>query len=255
MLFKTVILVTMQIKVTAIYGCGECTAPPDWYTKGLPRPYRLYYVIEGVAHYSLGGEKTELLPGHFYLFPSSLPFTVEQDSKHRLNHLYYDFMMSPSVISATPLCCSTDEHTLLPAFLTLMRSSIKEYRYEGHAELFDTVISTLEAFLSLFLEIAKPKKEISADIIKALEYIESNYAEDIRVRDIADLLYLDEDYFIKKFKSTMGITPYAYIKNLRMAVTKELCKNGETLKSASATAGFKYPSSYCRAVAKRQEKK
>ena len=243
----------MKIKVTSIYGCGECIAPPDWYTKGLPRPYRLYYVIGGRAHYSLGGAITELLPNHFYLFPSSLPFTVEQDSDDRLNHLYYDFMMTPAAVSAEPLCSSPDDHPIFPPLLALMRSSVKEYRYEGHAELFDTVTSTLEAFLSLFLEIAKPKKEIGADIATALEYIEKNYAEDIRVKDIAELLYLDEDYFIKKFKTALGITPYAYIKNLRMAVTKELCKNGKTLKSASAAAGYKYPSSYCRAVSKRRK--
>lgn len=243
----------MKIKVTAIYGCGECVAPPDWYTKGLPRPYRLYYVIGGVAHYSLGGERTALLPGHFYLFPSSLPFTVEQDAEQRLNHLYYDFMMTPATVSALPLCCSPSDHPLFEALLTLMRQSVREYRYEGHAELLDTVTSTLEAFLSLFFEIAMPKKEIGEDVAAALEYIEKNYAEDIRVKDIAELLYLDEDYFIKKFKTALGITPYAYIKNLRMAVTKELCKNGETLKSASAAAGYKYPSSYCRAVSKRRK--
>lgn len=252
MLFKTVIEATMKIKVTAIYGCGECIAPPDWYTKGLPRPYRLYYVIEGVAHYSLGGEKTELLPGHFYLFPSSLPFTVEQDAEHRLNHLYYDFMMSSSVVSTAPLCASPDDHPLFSTLLDAMQKSVKEYRYKGRTELFDTVTSILEAFLSLFLEIAMPKKEISTDVVKALEYIEQNYAENIRVKDIAELLYLDEDYFIKKFKTAIGITPYAYIKNLRMAVTKELCKNGETLKCASAAAGFKYPSSYCRAISRKK---
>ena len=243
----------MKINVTAIYNCGESVAPPDWYTKGLPRPYRLYYVIDGLAHYSLGGEKTELLPGCFYLFPSSLPFTVEQDSDRRLNHLYYDFMMTPATVSAAPICCSLDSHPLLPSLLDLMRKSVKGYRYEGHTELFDTVKSALEAFLSLFFEIAKPRKDVSEDIVKALEYIEQNYSKEIKVKDIAELLYLDEDYFIKKFKTALGITPYAYIKNLRMAVTKELYKNGETLKSASTAAGFKYPSSYCRAVAKRKQ--
>lgn len=243
----------MKINVTAIYNCGESVAPPDWYTKGLPRPYRLYYVIDGLAHYSLGGEKTELLPGCFYLFPSSLPFTVEQDSDRRLNHLYYDFMMTPATVSAAPICCSLDSHPLLPSLLDLMRKSVKGYRYEGHTELFDTVKSALEAFLSLFFEIAKPKKDVSEDIVKALEYIEQNYSKEIKVKDIAELLYLDEDYFIKKFKTALGITPYAYIKNLRMAVTKELYKNGETLKSASAAAGFKYPSSYCRAVSRKKK--
>ena len=243
----------MKVTVTAIYGCGECIAPPDWYTSGIPRPYRLYYILGGEAHYSLRGEKHRLLPDHFYLFPSSAPFNVEQNPNDRLNHLYYDFMMSPAVVSAAPMCCSPEDHTLLPHLLSLMRGSVQEYRYKGHRELFDTVKSSLEAFLSLFLEIASPERTMSADIVRALEYIEGNYAEDISVKKLSELLYLDEDYFIKKFKANVGITPYAYIKNLRMSVTKELRHSGVSLKDASSAAGFRYSSSYCRAISKQRK--
>ena len=243
----------MKITVTAIYGCGECVAPSDWHTSGIPRPYRLYYILGGEAHYSLRGVRHRLLPNHFYLFPSSAPFNVDQSKNNRLNHLYYDFMMTPAIVSAAPMCCSPEDHPLLPHLLSLMRGSVLEYRYEGHAELFDTVKSALEAFLSLFFEIASPENTMSADIARALEYIEGNYAEDISVKRIAELLYLDEDYFIKKFKAALGITPYAYIKNLRMAVTKELRHGGMSLKDATVAAGFKYSSSYCRAISKQRK--
>ena len=245
----------MKISVTAIYGCGECVAPSDWHTSGIPRPYRLYYILGGEAHYSFRGEKHRLLPDHFYLFPSSAPFKVKQNNTDRLDHLYYDFMMTPAVVSAAPMCCAPCDHPLIQPLLTLMRGSVREYRYEGHAELFDTVKSTLEAFLSLFFEIVSPDNAVSADIVKALEYIERNYAEDISVKKLSELLYLDEDYFIKKFKANVGITPYAYIKNLRMSVTKELHHSGVSLKDASSAAGFKYPSSYCRAVSISKSKK
>ena len=244
----------MKVTVTAIYGCGECVAPPDWYTSGLPRPYRLYYVLGGEAHYTLGGEKKRLLADHFYFFPSSAPFNVEQNQGDRLNHLYFDFMMTPTVVSTAPMCCSPDGHSLFPLLLDLLRNCIREYRYEHHHELFDTLKSALEAFLSLFLEVASPENTMSEDIVKALEYIEGNYAKDISVKRIAELLYLDEDYFIKKFKAAVGITPYAYIKNLRMSVTKELRHSGLSLKDAAASAGFKYSSSYCRALSKQTPK-
>ena len=241
----------MKISSLVLYATGECIAPKDWNTSARPRPYRLYYVIDGEASYTVGGEKTRLLPGHFYLFPSSMPFNASQNIDNRLNHLYYDFMMTPSVVSAEPLCCSLDAHPLFRPLLDIMRRSVKEYRYEGKAELYGTVVSMLSAFLSLFLEIAKPKKNMDADIATALEYIEENYAADISVGDLASVTFLDEDYFIKKFKKNLGITPYQYIKNLRMAVVKELRHVGETLSHAAASAGFKYVSSYCRAKRKK----
>ena len=53
-------------------------------------------------------------------------------------------------------------------------------------------IKALEAFLSLFLEIASPEKLLSPDISRALEYIEQNYSEDISVGELARLVFLDE---------------------------------------------------------------
>ena len=238
----------MKITVTALYGCGKSIAPPDWNTSAIPRPYRLYYVVDGEAYYTIGGKASRLIPGRFYLFPSSMSLKLSQDEKNRLNHMYYDFMMTPAIVSTEPLSCSVEDHPLFPILMDFMDKSICSYRYAKEERLYDTVICGLEAFLSLFLEIVKPKKEISTDIARALEYIEENYAEEITVKDIAEKLYLDEGYFIKKFKKTMGTTPYAYIKNLRLALAKELRYGGYLLKDAAASVGFKYSSSYCRAT-------
>lgn len=242
----------MKVKVTALYSCGMCIAPENWRTNGIPRPYRLYFILGGNAGYYMGGVRHTLEINKFYLFPSSMPFNTEQDMDDRLNHLYFDFMMSPSVISAEPLCCSADENPLFTPLLDLMKQSVTAYRYGGRSELRDTVISILEAFLALFLEISRPTKALSEDIVRALEYIEQSYSGDISVREVADAVYLEVGYFIKKFKAALGITPYAYIKNLRMAVARELRHGGESLKDASASAGFKYPSSYCRALSKQK---
>ena len=109
----------MRISVTALYGCGETVAPLDWDTSMTPRPYRLYYVIGGKAYYTVGGEKKELKKECFYLFSSSMPFNVVQDSEDRLNHLYYDFMMTPSVVSTEPLCLTLEDSELISPMLTL----------------------------------------------------------------------------------------------------------------------------------------
>lgn len=241
----------MKIDVTALYGCGKCIAPEDWHPLALPRPYRLYYVVGGEAYFSIGGNKTPLTPGNFYLFPSSLPFNVHQSSDCRLDHLYYDFMMKPAVISREPLCCAADAHDLMPPLLKLMEQSVCAFRYDDKAELKDTVIRTLEAFLSVFLEIALPKTAFDADIMRAVEFIENSYTEDISVGELAELVHLDEDHFIRKFKRALGITPYAYIRNLRLAVAKELRYGGASLKDAACAVGFKHPSSYCRAIRKK----
>ena len=244
----------MKISVSALYSAGECVAPADWNTHGSPRPYRLYYILGGDAVFFTGGEEIKLEVGKFYLFPSSLPFNVRQDPERRLDHLYFDFMMSPAVVSSRPLSCSGDAHPVFASLLPFMRECVRQYRYGERYELKDAVICALEAFLSVFCEIASAEISFSADILKALEYIESHYSEEISVRGIAELLHLDEDYFIRKFKKALGTTPYSYIRNLRLAVVREMRYSGETLSASSAAAGFKYASSYCRAIGNKNKK-
>ena len=60
-------------------------------------------------------------------------------------------------------------------------------------------------------------------------------------------------YFIRKFKKNIGVTPYAYILNLRLGVAGELRAGGMSLSEAAARVGFHHPSSYCHALEKSEK--
>ncbi len=249
----------MKITVTALPFCGSCIAPRKWITNIRTHPYRLYYVRGGSAYFRCGNEEMKLQKNCFYLFPSTLPFLIRQDPEDRLDHLFFHFLMSPPLIAPAPIVCSLDEHPLLPAVQKLMEESVERYRpyYRGpyvEESLKSTVVSTLETFLNLLFAIKQFPATIDRDILTSVEYIESHYREEFSVRDLAALVCLDEDYFIRKFKKSLGVTPYSYLLNLRLGIAAELRDLGATVTEAALSVGFRHPSAYYRAI-KRADKK
>lgn len=239
----------MNISVTLL-GCGSGLAPASWRTDNLPRPYRLYYIKGGTAFYQLGTKEYPMKKDHFYLFPSSLPFFSRQEPEDRLDHVYYDFIMTPPIISQEPVVCSLEEHPLFPSFLSIMQQTILDSLQQPTPEKKDIAAAVLEAFLTLFCSVKPAAGSFDSDILSSIAYIETHYSEPITVSDMAAGLFLNTDYFIRKFKNTVGITPYVYLTRLRLSIAVRLLKNGMSLQDTAAATGFQYTSSLCHAMKK-----
>ena len=239
----------MKVSVTLL-TCGVCVAPKIWSTGRAPTPYRLYYIKGGTAYFQSGSEQFLLKPGHFYLFPSSLPFLAHQDEEDRLNHLYYDFLMAPSVVSTEPICLSIDSHPLFSVFLPIMEATAHAFYTYRTSNCRDTAAAILEAFLSLFCAVMPPSQTIDSSILSSIEYIEAHYNTSITVRDIAASVFLNEDHFIRKFRKAIGMTPYTYLLRLRLRIAHSLMDNGASLADAAAAVGYQSASSLCHAMKK-----
>jgi len=235
---------------TTLFTCGSCLAPLNWTTQGVPTPYRLYYVKGGKAYFKLNNEEFMLKKDHFYLFPSTLPFLIRQECDDRLDHIFFNFIMSPSVVSSEPICLGIDSHPMFAVFLPLMESAVNAYRTTKLSNDKDTACAVLEAFLSLFCTVMPESQIVDSGILSSIEYIESHYNEPITVSDIASHVFLNEDYFIKKFRKAIGMTPYAYLSALRVRIAYGLIGDGASLADAAAAVGYQYASSLSHAMKK-----
>lgn len=240
-----------MINSVSLFTCGVCIAPENWFTKNIPTPYRLYYIRGGSAYFSFGAEEFKLRKNHFYLFPSSLPFVIRQDPNDRLDHLFYNFLLSPSVMSANPISADIHTHPLFEKFLEIMEITAWNYAQNKTTENKDIAAKVLEAFLTLFFSVNPISKSENNDILASITYMETNYMHDITIKEIASGLFLSEDYFIRKFKASIGMTPYAYLSKLRLSIANELIASGVSLTDAAKATGFKYVSSLSHALKKK----
>lgn len=233
---------------TKLLASGVCIAPVNWRTQGIPRPYTLYYIKSGTAFCRLHGKTFRLEHCCFYLFPSSLPVVLWQDPQDRINHMYFDFIPSVPILSPDPVCCHLTEHPLLPGLFTLMEKAATDHLQQPTLQHKEIAASLLEVFLTILLQIKPVAKSPDKDILRAIEYIETHYMENITVEAMASMSYLNVDYFIRKFKKETGITPYAYLSGLRKSIAAALITGGATLKEAAEAVGYEHSSSLCNAL-------
>ena len=84
-------------------------------------------------------------------------------------------------------------------------------------------------------------------IREALEYIETHYADEIRIGDLARECYVSESYFRKIFVQCMNVLPLEYVNLVRIQKACDLLQqSGEAIESLARKVGFTSQSTFMR---------
>jgi YesN/AraC family two-component response regulator len=76
----------------------------------------------------------------------------------------------------------------------------------------------------------------------AIDYIQFNYNKKIKITDIADHIGIDSKYLCSLFKSTLAVSPYQYLLNIRFNKASELLKNENfSIADISRSVGYEDP--------------
>ncbi|OBQ54553.1 AraC family transcriptional regulator [Halodesulfovibrio spirochaetisodalis] len=70
------------------------------------------------------------------------------------------------------------------------------------------------------------------------DYCHDNLSEKITLEQLAALCNLNRYQFLRRFKSTVGVTPYNWLKQLRLEYACALLSKGERVSSVAASVGF-----------------
>lgn len=74
---------------------------------------------------------------------------------------------------------------------------------------------------------------------RAIDYIHANFAENIRLGDIAGAASLSAFHFSRTFRKSTGMAPYRYLMLIRVERVKELLRESEqSLAAIADEAGF-----------------
>lgn len=83
------------------------------------------------------------------------------------------------------------------------------------------------------------KKDFMNDIDTAIEFIKNNYSKSISIDDIISDIHISKYHFIRMFRRVMGITPYSYLMNYRINVSKTMLRSTDkTIVEISELCGF-----------------
>jgi len=75
-------------------------------------------------------------------------------------------------------------------------------------------------------------------ILRAKTYIEENYTENFSLTELASFAHLSRFHLIRVFKKHIGLSPHAYLEQIRINRAKDLLKSGSPIADAAYELGF-----------------
>ena len=83
-----------------------------------------------------------------------------------------------------------------------------------------------------------PNEDLTARVVQAKRYIDRHYYLALSLDKMAGEVFLSKFHFIRMYRKYYGRTPYAYLKEVRLARAKELLRRGMPIKDVCYAVGF-----------------
>ncbi len=195
----------------------------------------ILHILPGVLHFASAAREEECLVR---------TLTYRQSAVTVADHLDEEIISLYLLPIGSRAALFTDEHSLHPDLSRSMEIAISEWRGK---EIFYTasILAEIARMTAAVLRSWGYREEESLEyrnrmrVAPTVRYIESHYAERLRLEDLAATLYLSPDHFGKLFRSTVGLTPIEYINNVRVdAAMRLLASTDAPIAEISSASGF-----------------
>ena len=210
--------------------CGYSFCEPDHMFGPAVRPnYILHYILKGSGQYRIGNRTYALGAQKGFLIEPNVMTTYRADHDNPWMYLWIGF--SGTAVSkllddiglshGTPIFTATCGDQLLEIVKSMLQCSV----HGVEKDLF------LQAQLYRFLaclahNLSGSRNEFRQEqqnyyVHAAVEFIQTNYADNIRVRDMADYVGVSRSYLTTLFQEIMQVSPNEYLTKFRLTRARE----------------------------------
>ena len=226
-----------RLQLEIVYG-AHVELDEKWQRKQVSDAYtRLYFVQSGEGYLRFDGGEIKLEPGFMYLIPAGFRFDY---GCSRLEKLYFHIMLTAvegiDLLSALPCICKVPiaEHEQVD----LMRWC-NSNDYSDLLQLKHCLYQRIGECLRLPGMPSIPVRRHSALIIRAIDYIRDNIRVNLRVKEIAQALFVSESKLRKDFREETGMSLGKYIDNMIFLKAKQMLADPAlTIGQISQRLGF-----------------
>lgn len=210
--------------------CGYAKCSPLHSFGPAVRPnYILHYIVDGKGKFLVNGEEYNLRKGQGFLIEPEVQTFYQADEEVPWTYLWIGFggkkaedYLRDLGLNKKQLIfqCGCGEE-----LKQIVYSMLKHRKYTAANEYF------LEGLLYTFFGTLKENMEIAGNagekdgnlyVRKAVEFIQNNYADPVRVKDIADYVGVNRSYLYTLFQDNLQLSPKEYLTNFRLTRAAEL---------------------------------
>ncbi len=257
-----------MISSICIYNYGEIVHTDDWNFK-IPGSifWRIYIVEEGNAQVRIGETVHLLRPGHAYAIPALT--THEDILKGTFRHKYLHFRVEDSemedTLGAYELPFEIPVNDTLERAMNVIASVCTDFaletsipqeyekksgyiyctkRFEGLPLAIKLELQAcVTVILAQFVKYARPRQVCAhTEMLRVRNYIRANFARNISVESMAEMMGMRPESFIRAFKKAFRVSPHSYLLEWRINEAKNLLLMSTlSIKEISVKVGFPNP--------------
>lgn len=229
-------------------GCSR-TEPLHSFGPALKPYYLIHYVLSGKGILSTKGKEYRLEAGYgFLITPEELAF-YQADEQEPWTYVWVGFsgtkalqcMESMGLSGADPIFEAENSEELYRIVHDMM-----EHNTYGTTDMLrrDGLLHLFLAQIAQYRNVSEKKDTDKANhyVKKAIEFIQQNYCNPIKVTDVADYVCINRSYLYTLFESTIQMSPQQFLTTYRITRAMELLQLTQlSVESIALSCGYQDP--------------
>lgn len=229
--------------------------------------YEIYYFVCGNAEIMIEGKIHPLTPHSLLVIPPNVFHGIRVNTRNDYIRCCMYVGHNDIIPERKHLLSAIMPDTKKKASQELLYEHIESYRLEQFfynlkqlenqpEEIQKTLepifIEALAAQIYLLSNTMRPSKinKAPSKIVEIVSYLNEHLTEDLSLESISDHFFISKNYLNRTFKETIGTTVMDYIRSKRVALARQMIKDGESATSAAIQVGFADYSAFYRACKK-----
>lgn len=235
-------------------GCSQ-TEPLHSFGPAMKPHYLIHYVLSGKGIFKLEGKEYPLEAGYgFVIEPGQLSF-YQADEKEPWTYIWVGFL-----------------GTRAKEYVNNMGTTVRHpvFRTENPDALYDIVRDMMDhntfgvanelrrnGLLQIFLSVvaqSAPVEEQNGDdkanqyVRRAVEFIQRNYCNPVKVTDVADYVCINRSYLYTLFEKSLGMSPQQFLTAYRLTKAAEMLMIPDLpVESIALSCGYQDPLTFTKA--------
>lgn len=229
-------------------GCSR-TEPLHSFGPAQKPHYLIHFVLSGRGKFTIKEKEYSLEPGYGFLIPPEELAFYQSDGENPWTYVWVGFSgsLAESTVKSmglslnSPVFMSDQGEALYQTVKDMMEHNTygiaNDLRRNGQLQLFLSIIAK-------GVPVEKKSETDSADnyVRRAVEFIQGNYCNPIKVTDVADYVCINRSYLYTLFRNGTGMSPQQFLTTFRITKATELLQLTEhPIESIALSCGYTDP--------------